>query len=305
INLDSDHKLMEGTHIFKTQQREPYELGHDQMTAGNCCDSHLPSQRLHPHPSYRPCMYFNNSNDWDICEELRVRELEEVKARAGQMEKTMRWWSDCTANWREKWSKVRAERNKAREEGRQLKIKLETTMKELSALKKINQGLLSEKEEMEAEITWKKKSGFSEVHCMREDRYQLMYVEQKPAKDIVQNKKNLEIQDAHKVYLNNKSVSLEKPSLHLDNIVQPLEDELLHVSALNLHLDETRNIPQERNMRLSLEREVEKLESDLSLWKWKYEELKKSNQEILQQVCWAKKNKIIYEITLPSSITKL
>lgn len=34
------------------------------------------------------------------------RELEEARARATQMEKTMRWWSDCTANWREKWSKV-------------------------------------------------------------------------------------------------------------------------------------------------------------------------------------------------------
>jgi hypothetical protein len=36
----------------------------------------------------------------------RQRELEEARARAAQMEKTMRWWSDCTANWREKWSKV-------------------------------------------------------------------------------------------------------------------------------------------------------------------------------------------------------
>lgn len=35
-----------------------------------------------------------------------LRELEEARARATQMEKTMRWWSDCTANWREKWSKV-------------------------------------------------------------------------------------------------------------------------------------------------------------------------------------------------------
>lgn len=36
----------------------------------------------------------------------RQRELEEARARASQMEKTMKWWSDCTANWREKWSKV-------------------------------------------------------------------------------------------------------------------------------------------------------------------------------------------------------
>lgn len=46
--------------------------------------------------------------DWESREELRLRELEEARARAAQMEKTMRWWSDCTANWREKWSKVRS-----------------------------------------------------------------------------------------------------------------------------------------------------------------------------------------------------
>lgn len=32
------------------------------------------------------------------------------------MENTMRWWSQCTANWREKWSTVRNERNRARDE---------------------------------------------------------------------------------------------------------------------------------------------------------------------------------------------
>lgn len=46
------------------------------------------------------------SGEWEAREEMRLRELEEARARAAQMEKTMRWWSDCTANWREKWSKV-------------------------------------------------------------------------------------------------------------------------------------------------------------------------------------------------------
>ncbi|GIX79443.1 coiled-coil domain-containing protein 102B [Caerostris extrusa] len=57
------------------------------------------------------------------------------RARAAQMEKTMRWWSDCTANWREKWSKVRTERNKAREETRVLRGKLEIAAKECNTLK--------------------------------------------------------------------------------------------------------------------------------------------------------------------------
>ncbi len=38
---------------------------------------------------------------------LLQREVEELRARCAQMEKTMKWWSDCTANWRDKWSKVR------------------------------------------------------------------------------------------------------------------------------------------------------------------------------------------------------
>lgn len=79
---------------------------------------------------------FSETDDLDARDELRERELEEARARASQMEKTMRWWSDCTANWREKWGKVRAERNKAREENRQLKLKLEAAAKEISNLKR-------------------------------------------------------------------------------------------------------------------------------------------------------------------------
>ncbi|XP_074616025.1 coiled-coil domain-containing protein 102A-like isoform X2 [Acropora palmata] len=79
---------------------------------------------------------FAETEDLDARVELRERELEEARSRAIQMEKTMRWWSDCTANWREKWGKVRAERNKAREENRQLKLKLEAAVKEISNLKR-------------------------------------------------------------------------------------------------------------------------------------------------------------------------
>nr|XP_042701204.1 coiled-coil domain-containing protein 102A isoform X1 [Chrysemys picta bellii]XP_042701205.1 coiled-coil domain-containing protein 102A isoform X1 [Chrysemys picta bellii] len=90
--------------------------------------------------------------DWESREELRLRELEEARARAAQMEKTMRWWSDCTANWREKWSKVRAERNKAREEVRQLRQKLETLTKELTSLKRERQEVLNENEQLGKEV---------------------------------------------------------------------------------------------------------------------------------------------------------
>ena len=83
---------------------------------------------------------FQQNNDVipkiDSKEEMRQRELEEVRARVAQMEKTMRWWSDCTANWREKWSKVRNERNQAREENRSFKFKVTSLTNDNNALKK-------------------------------------------------------------------------------------------------------------------------------------------------------------------------
>ncbi|TKS69429.1 Coiled-coil domain-containing protein 102A [Collichthys lucidus] len=89
--------------------------------------------------------------DWESREELRLRELEEARARAAQMEKTMRWWSDCTANWREKWSKVRAERNRARDEVRQLRQRLDTITKELTSVRRERQELASENETLRQE----------------------------------------------------------------------------------------------------------------------------------------------------------
>lgn len=87
-------------------------------------------------------------NDWDGRDDMRRHEVEEARARAAQMEKTMRWWSDCTANWREKWSKVRNERNKARDENRHLRTKLEAVIKECTVLKREKQELVYEVEQM-------------------------------------------------------------------------------------------------------------------------------------------------------------
>lgn len=88
----------------------------------------------------------------------RQRELEEARARAAQMEKTMKWWSDCTANWREKWSKVRTERNKARDESKQLRGSLESAVKEANAYKR-------EKIELEQQIGQLKKE-MEKVHML-------------------------------------------------------------------------------------------------------------------------------------------
>lgn len=83
---------------------------------------------------------------------LSQHELEEARARAAQMEKTMRWWSDCTANWREKWSKVRTERNKSREENKVLRTKLEMALKDCSAIRREKQSIEHENEFLRSEI---------------------------------------------------------------------------------------------------------------------------------------------------------
>lgn len=88
----------------------------------------------------------------------RQRELEEARARAQQMEKTMKWWSDCTANWREKWGKVRNERNKARDEAKQLRASLETAIKESNSYKR-------EKNELESQIAQLKKE-MDKIHML-------------------------------------------------------------------------------------------------------------------------------------------
>uniref|UniRef100_A0A182SVH1 Myosin tail domain-containing protein n=1 Tax=Anopheles maculatus TaxID=74869 RepID=A0A182SVH1_9DIPT len=70
----------------------------------------------------------------------------------------MKWWSDCTANWREKWSKVRTERNKARDEAKQLRSNLEAAIKESNSYKR-------EKCELEMQITQLKKE-MEKVHTL-------------------------------------------------------------------------------------------------------------------------------------------
>ncbi|KAG7189597.1 hypothetical protein KM043_017282 [Ampulex compressa] len=91
-------------------------------------------------------------SEWETKEALRQRELEEARARAAQMEKTMRWWSDCTANWREKWSKVRNERNLAREEAKVLRAKLEIAVKDANTFKHESQELELQNEQLKKEM---------------------------------------------------------------------------------------------------------------------------------------------------------
>lgn len=106
--------LLCGLGLGPDRVRSPDSLTHTPSPSGGTPSSSPPLL-------LSPGLGCDGAGDWESREELRLRELEEARARAAQMEKTMRWWSDCTANWREKWSKVRAERNRARDEVRQLR----------------------------------------------------------------------------------------------------------------------------------------------------------------------------------------
>nr|XP_045234083.1 coiled-coil domain-containing protein 102B isoform X4 [Macaca fascicularis] len=325
MNLDSIHRLIEETQIFQMQQSSIKSRGDMVTPASPPRDTCFPLHGLQSHAAHNFCAHSCNTNKWDICEELRLRELEEVKARAAQMEKTMRWWSDCTANWREKWSKVRAERNSAREEGRQLRIKLEMAMKELSTLKK-KPSLPPQKEALEAKDTQDLKlPGFTEEACDHRDQFQVssqMYESireclvkrQFSTKEDTNNKEEGVVIDSLKLseemkpnldgvdlFNNGGSGNGEmKAGLRLKAINLPLENEVTEISALQVHLDEFQKILwKEREMRTALEKEIERLESALSLWKWKYEELKESKPEHVKEfdICLVQHNDEMEELS--------
>ncbi|XP_058532856.1 coiled-coil domain-containing protein 102B isoform X5 [Ochotona princeps] len=254
MNLDSIHRLIEETQIFQMQQsliKSRSCTVAPGSSPKDTCNTCLPLHEPQSHATHNVCARSLHTNEWDICEELRLRELEEVKARAAQMEKTMRWWSDCTANWREKWSKVRAERNSAREESRQLRIKLEMAMKELNEQRK-KQSPLLQKDPSAADVTRDLKPlglvGLSSEHG-----------DELPA----------------------GSQAWE----HTAECLVRRQCSVGESGNNKVHLDDFQKILwKERKMRAALEKQVAQLESELSLWKWKYEELNESEPPNVPEV---------------------
>ena len=86
-------------------------------------------------------------------ERLLYQDIQNVRAKCVQMEKTMRWWSDCTANWREKWGRVRAERNKLREETKIIIGRNEALTRELTSTKQEIEDHILENQSVRNELT--------------------------------------------------------------------------------------------------------------------------------------------------------
>ncbi|XP_062619474.1 coiled-coil domain-containing protein 102A-like [Saccostrea cucullata] len=221
-----------------------------------------PSPSLMRDGSHTPVSQMSNmDNDWDDRDEIRQRELEEARGRVSQMEKTMRWWSDCTANWREKWSKVRNERNKAREENRQLRAKLEQLVKECTVLKR-------EKQEIQAEnVKLKKDSPESVSDSVKKELENNLCKSAEKEKTF--EEKNVNVQTT-----NVNNVSQEEGSLAEEK-----------VTLFELKLDEAqKTLLAERGDKTSLMKTIEKLQMDLSTVKQKYEEAKRSKQDVLLEI---------------------
>ncbi|NXK86322.1 C102A protein, partial [Formicarius rufipectus] len=243
-----------------------------------------------PSPGPPPALL---EGDWEGREELRLRELEEARARAAQMEKTMRWWSDCTANWREKWSKVRAERNRAREEVRQLRHRLEALTKELASLRRDRDRDRDRPEERPPRP--QPSAGSPPATDAAEGD---TGPEHEPVRDVgaevPQKAKELELMENILTSKQDESweqrgprasFSRQERSRLLWEDVSVMEEDATKVTALKLRLDESQKVLlKEREDKLALSKNIEKLEGELSQWKIKYEELNKNKQEVMKQL---------------------
>ncbi|XP_045674723.1 coiled-coil domain-containing protein 102A isoform X1 [Phyllostomus hastatus] len=243
--------------------------------------------------------------DWESREELRLRELEEARARAAQMEKTMRWWSDCTANWREKWSKVRAERNRAREEVRQLRQRLDALTKELAGARRERQEVQGECEARGRELA-RLRGARGAADQTPDGPETEPEREHEPVRDVgserPQSSQELELVEnllksrpeepegcweARSVGAGGprgSSGRQERSRLPWEDTAA-IEEDASKLTALRLRLDESQKVLlKEREDKLALSRNIEKLEGELSQWKIKYEELSKTKQEMLKQL---------------------
>ncbi|XP_017771708.1 PREDICTED: coiled-coil domain-containing protein 102A isoform X2 [Nicrophorus vespilloides] len=252
--------------------------------------------------------------EWEANEAWRQRELEEARARAAQMEKTMRWWSDCTANWREKWSKVRNERNKAREEMKQLRTKLDMALKDTNLYKR-------EKQEMELQNDQLKKE-MEKIHILllkhagQFDAQIFEALGDDPLKDFSFSTNNtspvkengiessqecdstaapLEKEKTAEEYILKGAVPKQKEpeengldskcdKNHKDSDYDE-EYVMQKLSMIQLRLDETNKTLQvEREEKSQLHRTIEKLTSDLHEMKEKCEELREARQEVVREM---------------------
>lgn len=235
------------------------------------------------------------ASEWETKLALLQRELEEARARAAQMEKTMKWWSDCTANWREKWSKVRNERNMAREEAKVLRVKLEIAIKDVNIYKHDAQELEMQNEQLKKEM--EKIHMILLKHAVSLDGHNIL-----PDRDIEEYVLQGAVpKHAVELYKENPVNSLERD---IDKVVTEagtLDDKLekrqsspesytedalsQKLSILQLKLDEATNtLTAEREEKNSLHRGMEKLKAEIVQLREECEELRESRVDAMREL---------------------
>ncbi|XP_078064208.1 coiled-coil domain-containing protein 102A-like [Mustelus asterias] len=92
---------------------------------------------------------------WEPAHEQCRRELQEARSLAANLEKTVRWWSECSARWKDKWAKANLEKVRCRRECQLLRQKVKGLQREVVQLRAV----LEEKGEAGT------KGVIPEMHC--------------------------------------------------------------------------------------------------------------------------------------------
>lgn len=245
---------------------------------------------LPPEPNHAPVAQQQHGVNSDLQDklELQQRELDEIRARASQMEKTMRWWSDCTSNWREKWSKVRNERNKAREENRQLRHKLDTCIKEINSLKREREELVnSNKDSDKSKISDKhidlsdaSKTTSSNSSEIEQSKCELQSTSAQTEADIPSSPSASQIESKLTKEL---TVSTKSDIGETGECSESLAGDKL--ALLEMKLEESqKTITAERVEKSQLTKTIETTRHDVNTWKSKYEELHQAKLDLEVQV---------------------
>lgn len=266
--------------------------------------SRTPSRR---EPPPIPPHSYSLEAEFDTKEEMRQRELEELRARAAQMEKTMRWWSDCTSNWREKWSKVRNERNVSRDECRQLRSKLDSLAKDLAKVKRerdeFSAVIETLQQRQDLELT-KRSSEMLQINPVPssslKDLKSASDVAEKPYSDETSEKRNAFIHSAEpppeKLGIAGKIMMLDGRDSFGENSESPLKltessplqeaDIILEeLVALKQKLEESQKTTlSEKEEKIRMKQALEAANAELTTLTGQYEDLKKSRQDAIQEI---------------------
>jgi len=204
---------------------------------------------------------FENAKKSSVLSELQT-EVVSLKKQSSQMKATIKWWSEKSNNWKNKWSVVKHE---------------------CKLLNKEIQRISNSETEL-----------FNQLEVFKQQR-QLLIQENKRLRSIMNDKKlSIHESDTSSAYSNDISVNRDATVSKSSNqeFDKVLESEMLQKnSALQLKVDESsKTIQAERDAKLSLNKTIESLENELSDLKNKFQEVKTTKQETLKQMARAQES---------------